>query len=176
MKISLYLDLIEKVKQAGYQKELDWAWSIKECDNEKDFALEAAWVILCSGFKEQAARPLMDRLIAGECVMDVVKHQLKAEAICRICTNKSIIFIAYQEYKNKLDYLETLPHIGKITKYHLAKNLGFDCVKPDRHLVRIANFYNTTPLNMCNKIKEITGHKLAYIDSVIWRAANLGYV
>ena len=55
----------------------------------------------------------------------------------------------------------------------LAKNLGVDCVKPDRHLVRIAKMYNTNPFDMCQKLSDLTGDSLNTVDTVIWRAANL---
>lgn len=176
MDIDTYWNLYLKVKDAGYSEELEWADNIKECDNAIDFAIEAVWVILCSGFKEQAARPIMNKILTGECIMDVVRHPLKAEAICYICSNRYNLFRMYQDANDKLEYLKSLPHIGEITKYHLAKNLGLDVVKPDRHLVRIAKVYNMTPLEMCEKIRNITGDKLSFIDSVIWRAANLGFI
>ena len=73
-------------------------------------------------------------------------------------------------------YLESIPWIGGITKYHLAKNLGFDCCKPDRHLVRISKEYNTSPEELCKRISEATGDRVATVDLVIWRVANLGLI
>src|SRR5204862_28581 len=35
-------------------------------------------------------------------------------------------------------WLTRCPYIGPVTCWHLAKNVGMDVVKPDRHLVRMA--------------------------------------
>ena len=66
--------------------------------------------------------------------------------------------------------------MGDIIKYHWAKNLGVNCVKPDRHLKRIAKTFNTNPFDMCQKLSEITGDNLNTVDTVIWRSANLGLI
>jgi len=34
--------------------------------------------------------------------------------------------------------LRSFPYIGGVTAFHLAKNLGADLAKPDRHLSRLA--------------------------------------
>jgi hypothetical protein len=73
--------------------------------------------------------------------------------------------------------LERIPFLGKITKYHAAKSLGFDCIKPDRHLVRIAKEHGYIDCNtMCNFISAETGDKVSLVDIVLWRAANLGMI
>jgi len=70
-------------------------------------------------------------------------------------------------------FLASLPWIGEITKYHLGKNLGtLDTAKPDRHLVRIAGAEGAHAL--CARLARATGDKVATVDVVIWRAANLG--
>ena len=71
-------------------------------------------------------------------------------------------------------WLQTLPFIVPITVYHLAKNYGFDCAKPDRHLVRIAGAEGTHEL--CARLARETGDRIATVDVVIWRAANLKLV
>jgi len=63
---------------------------------------------------------------------------------------------------------------GPITKYHLARNLGVDCVKPDRHLARLAErFGYGTPDAMCRAIQDELGGRLGTIDAVLWRYCNL---
>lgn len=106
----------------------------------------------------------------------VFHHKGKVKAIEYIIANGERLFEEYIESKDKLEYLKTLPFIGEITKYHLAKNLGENVVKPDRHLVRIANNYNTTPYELCEKLSKETSYRIATIDLIIWRAANLGLI
>jgi len=71
--------------------------------------------------------------------------------------------------QNPLEYLSTFPFIGPITKYHLARNLGFEFIKPDRHLVRLAEKFGLTPFELCNTIHEKTNRRLGTIDVVLWR-------
>jgi len=180
MKASEYRYLCDKIIRAGYSSEIEWAKNIEPCKSCLKFAWEAIWTIICSGMKAQVARIIERRVYNA--IYDVLpvysafKHKGKAAAIEYIWGNREGLFKEYYKAEDKLEYLKTLPWIGDITKYHLAKNLGLDVIKPDRHLVRIAAQYNTTPLEMCQKLSRETGHKLALIDTVIWRAANLGFI
>jgi hypothetical protein len=76
----------------------------------------------------------------------------------------------------QLAWLRKLPWIGKITAYHMAKNLGVDCCKPDRHLVRLAQVIDSEPETLCHDLAAATGDRVATVDTVLWRAANLGWV
>ena len=73
--------------------------------------------------------------------------------------------------------METLPWIGPITKYHLARNLGIDVAKPDRHLVRLAKRFgyneSTGVQQMCEELAERTRDRIGVVDVVLWRYANL---
>ena len=75
---------------------------------------------------------------------------------------------------DKLAYLEALPWIGKITKYHVAKNFGLQYAKPDVHLQRLADTFKTTPQVLCEEIAARTGYKVATVDTLLWRAAATG--
>ena len=46
-------------------------------------------------------------------------------------------------------------------------------MKPDRHLVRIAEHYGTDCFTMCQKLSDEIGDRVGTVDYVIWRAANL---
>jgi hypothetical protein len=175
-----YFDLKKAVIDAGYAHDIDWIANIQPCVNADDFANEAVWVILNSGMKEQIARNIWHSIRVawdnGLPTSSAFGHDGKVKAIDYIVKNKENIFAQFEHCLEPLEFLESLPFIGKITKYHLAKNLGFDCIKPDRHLVRIAKTYDLTPDAMCEMIREHTGEKLSMIDMVIWRAANLGMI
>jgi len=41
-------------------------------------------------------------------------------------------------------FLQQLPFIGPVTAFHLAKNLGIEAVKPDRHLCRLSKLLGRT--------------------------------
>ncbi len=180
MKKKDYLELKAKVIEAGYKKEIAWAESIKPCTLAGQFFNEYIWIVLNSGMKEQIARKIFDKITLarfnGIPISDVFNHTGKVVAIERMRTHYRKTFNNYKKAEDKLAFLESLPWVGGITKYHLAKNLGIDCVKPDRHLVRIAKTFGTKPLEMCKKLSDQTGDKLATVDTVIWRAANLGFI
>lgn len=181
MNAKTYFELKTALIEDGYAHEIDWIADIKPCDNECDFVGETIWVILNSGMKEQIARMIWGRIQQawkeGKPTSSAFGHQGKVAAIDYIKLNGTELFDKYCASMVKLDYLQTLPFIGDITKYHLAKNLGIDCVKPDRHLVRLAKEYNFTDcFEMCRSLSEQTGDKVSMIDMVLWRSANLGWI
>jgi len=166
-----YLNLRKQVKNAGYSEEIKWAEDLKPCHNKQLFALEAIWVIISSGLKNQVARKIEQRIYRAidnfEPLESAFQHKGKVKAIEYILQHQQRLFDEYQQAEDKLGYLKSLPWIGDITKYHLAKNLGLDMVKPDRHLVRIAGKEDKTPLQLCRELSELTGDNLAVVDTVI---------
>lgn len=180
MKINQFNALRQRIIDAGYGEEITWSESIKPCDNADDFFGEYMWVVLSSGIKNQIARLIQQRIYnawkLGKQTITAFRHQGKVNAIDYVKRNKDLIFELYQTSNDKIRYLKDLPHIGDITKYHLAKNLGFDIAKPDRHLQRISAKYGLDTLSLCKKLATETGYRVATVDLIIWRAANLGYI
>lgn len=178
--------IYELVVDAGYQSEIDWSENLKPCDNSETFLQEYIWVVLNSGMKNQIARKIYEKVIkalsTGQPIENVFKHKGKVEAINIVILNIKSIFKNYKiiELNGKVDeqlhFLESLPYIGKVTKYHLAKNLGIDICKPDRHLVRLAKQYWMTPQSLCERLSKEIGLRIATIDIILWRAANLGII
>lgn len=173
-----FFELSNKLLDAGYSEEIGWQRDLKPCSNALDFACEAVWVIINSGMKEQIARKIWERIQdvwqkGGE-TSTAFKHKGKVKAIDFVWNHKTLLFDNYQKAENKIEYLKSIPFIGNITCFHLAKNLGHDCVKPDRHLVRVANSYNTTPDELCEMLSKETGEKKCVIDIILWRSCNLG--
>ncbi|ALA59352.1 hypothetical protein NITMOv2_2947 [Nitrospira moscoviensis] len=77
------------------------------------------------------------------------------------------------EYED-MRFLQTLPYIGSITAFHLAKNLGLPVVKPDRHLQRIATVAGfSSPQELCQLISDHLGEPVQVVDVVLWRYATL---
>lgn len=177
MESKQYLEIKKWLISEGYDKEIDWQTNLKPCSNNWNFACEAIWVILNSGMKEQIARKINEKVMQainqGGDISSVFNHKGKVAAIKYVVENSGKLFEEYVLSGEKIEYLKKIPFIGNITCYHLAKNLGHDCVKPDRHLVRIANQYNTAPDQMCEKLSKETGDKKCVVDIVIWRACNL---
>lgn len=182
---ALYLDLKHKLIEAGYEEEIRWAENVGECKSAIEFSREHAFVVCNSGMKEQIARSIYEKLwkilLRGKRKLNEKDfgHNPKRMAIQWVFDNQETLFRTYTRAKSieeKLEFLQTLPHIGPITVYHLAKNFGVDCCKPDRHLERIAQAEGTTPAALCAKLAKATGDRIATVDMVLWRAANLGLI
>ena len=177
MQVERYLELKRRIIELGYERDVTWAENVGPCADAADFALEAVFVICNSGMRAQIARPIFNRVWAalndGTPLDQVFGHVGKCGAIRFIFDNRKRLFKEYQAADDKVSYLASLPWIGGITKYHLAKNFGVDCCKPDRHLVRIAASYSLTPDEMCRRLAVETGDRIGTVDIVIWRSANL---
>lgn len=169
--------ILYAVIRAGYEQEIQWQRDLNPVSDSGTFYREASWVILNSGMRNQVAikiwKKIRDSWEVGGKAHDVFGHKGKSDAIEYIRDNAIYLFCKYLETEDKISYLRSLPWIGPITCYHLAKNLGIDCVKPDRHLVRVAGQYGTTPEALCKRLSEETGEKVCVIDIVLWRACNL---
>lgn len=180
MKVEDYLALRVGVVRAGFRGEIVWSESIQPPLDAEAFASEAIYVICNSGMKQQIARRIFDRVM--EAIQDglpsrkVFGHTAKAAAIDHIWVGREILFQAYVAAEDKVEFCGALPWIGGITKWHLAKNFGADVVKPDRHLVRIADHYGVTPTELCTRLADATGDRVATVDLVLWRASNLGLI
>lgn len=180
MRPEVYMKLKESVIQAGYAAEVDWSDSIKKCEKAGKFLDEYIWVVINSGMKEQVGRVIFGRIQEAMHnnlpLSEVFAHKGKVAAIEKMIQCYEEKFAEFQNTEHKLAHLESLPWVGTITKYHLAKNLGLTFIKPDRHLVRIAKGFGVTCFEMCERLSQQTGDKLVTVDQVIWRAANLGFV
>lgn len=153
-----------------------------------------AFVVICSYWKEQYARKEWEAFLKTDDVQEI-SNTRKREAVYIGISRYEDWFKELLKAPDKLEYLDSLPMIGEVTRCHLARNIGIDCVKPDRHLVRLAmaHGYFSPPLNpcklsvldqwdgctrMCQDIQEDIGsnEKLGTIDVILWRACNLGWL
>lgn len=179
MKLTEFYNLKQKVVNVGYGGEIAWQESAS-CDCADEFLWNYIWVVISSGIKNQVARVIEQRIVeaynTGTPIENAFGHKGKVKAIKEMIAKHEDIYEDYLESPDKVGFLESLPYIGKITKYHLAKNLGEDVVKPDRHLVRIAKRYDMSPLELCEKLSQETGLRVATIDIILWRGANLGLI
>uniref|UniRef100_A0A6H1ZIE3 HhH-GPD domain-containing protein n=1 Tax=viral metagenome TaxID=1070528 RepID=A0A6H1ZIE3_9ZZZZ len=176
LELERFLLLRAELVAAGYGDEIAWAESVQLVADPLSFWSEYAWVVLNSGMKNQVARGIWDRVrprvLAGGRAAEVFGHVGKAAGIDKVYAEREALFAAYQSADDKLEFLRALPWIGPITCKHLAKNYGFDCAKSDRHLVRIAGAEGVD--SMCQRLAAATGMRVATVDLVVWRAANLG--
>lgn len=177
--LEFYTNVKSLVVRHGYSWEIEnvIGYLNNPCANEKEFFKQYLWVVLNAGMRYQVAVQIYHRILSAfhfsYPIETAFKNKKKTDAILLIANNKKYYWQEYQNAKDKLSFLESLPFIGSITKYHLARNLGLNCCKPDRHLVRIANQHSTTPEKLCRSISDISGDMIGVVDVVLWRAANL---
>lgn len=163
-----------------------------------EFADCVIYVILAGGFSQKTAKRIhkiiVDKIRCSQCCDDLLKifnNKNKINAIVKVWNNRKSLCDGFYNCKNldeKLDYLQTLPHIGKITANHLARNLGENVVKYDIWIQRLGVIYggnsglyekiNNGKLD--NEIKKIcddmfehleqeTKLPRGYIDVVLWK-------
>lgn len=191
-----YLHARDFVIRQGFEEEIVWQQR-RSIDSvtESDFLREAAWVVLSSGMRETVVRGCFDGIsqaflqwrsadeissASRACITAALRHfnhAGKIEAIAAIAARVSNAgFARTIESTRRLgvSFLQELPFVGPVTSYHLAKNLGLDVVKPDRHLVRVAHAAGCdSPDDLCRELAALVGDKVAVIDIVIWRYATL---
>lgn len=184
------------VTEKGFSDEIEWQDSVSlECLAENIFLQEYAWVVLASGMREAVVRRKFHLIAqcfycwdsaerisrhAESCVgaaLQVFHHEGKMRAIA--FTAGSIAVRGFTGFRSDLnsqplETLRTLPYIGPVTQYHLAKNIGLNVAKPDRHLSRISNLFGfPTAESFCRNVAADTGAKISVVDLVFWRFATL---
>ena len=166
-----------------------------------EFAEECVYVILAGGFRQKIAKrkfgEIMDFINSGAKISEknllkIFGNVNKIRAIIKIWNDRENFRDGFYKLKTndeKLNYLGKLPHIGEITKNHLARNLGISIVKYDVWIQRLAialgksNLKEGFPLSedvkiLCDKmfvqIEKATGLNKGYIDVVLWKACQTG--
>lgn len=169
------------LERAGFAGE-DIAWS-ENCGppaDAEDFASEAIFVICNSGMKNTVARMIFDRIMphvtAGRSAAEGFGHKGKVAAIDAIWRDREQWFAGFIAAEDKVEFCQTIPWVGGITKYHLAKNFGAQVAKPDVHLQRLADREGVTSQALCERIAEVSGFKVATVDLLLWRACAEGII
>ncbi|MDW2996224.1 MAG: hypothetical protein R8M71_04670 [Alphaproteobacteria bacterium] len=178
----------------------------KKIYSPDDFASHCAYVILAGGFSQKTAKRIHETIIhllkSHGANFDILiknfNNKNKISAICKIWDNREKLCNDYYQItdlENKINYLQKLPHIGKITANHLARNLGEDVVKYDIWIQRLGCVFAKKPelfdkINngkLCNEIKEAcdemfnhlaynTNLPRGYIDVVLWKSLQTGLI
>ena len=165
-----------------------------------EFAGMCAYVILAGGFSQKTAKRIhkniMEYIYINGANFDVIfqmfHNKNKVSAICKIWENRAEFcdgFYKCADDNARLKYLATLPHIGKITANHLARNLGVDVVKYDVWIRRLGAQYGgirctdeltdeikTACDDMFTHLVRKTGLPRGYIDVVLWKALQIGLI
>jgi hypothetical protein len=191
-----YLDAKRSVIEAGFGWELDWQSQLSFDEvSEQHFLREYTWVVFNAGFREQIIRrifPVLEIAFANfesaatilntkhfcrRKALSIFRHKQKVNAIfrtCHIIVEKGFSNIHAEIKRHGANLLREFPFMGPATSLHLAKNLGLNVAKPDRHLLRLAAATgHKTPHEMCENVHKIVGDPISEIDLVFWRFATL---
>jgi hypothetical protein len=190
--LKIYARATNYIAAAGLHQEVAWQRDSNPASiSETAFLREAAWVVLCSGFRESVIRRIFDHISLCFCDWDSASAIVESYPACYLAAQASfrgmaklsaIVDIARRVDAMGFDFLKSaliadpintlrqFPYIGPITVWHLAKNLGFDVLKPDRHLVRVAERLGFSgPGQLCAAIADSSGEAVKVIDLIIWR-------
>ena len=192
----------------------------KEPLSADEFARQTFYVILAGGFSQKAAKKIHAKVVdyiannsnpQFDDLIKIFNNKNKMNAIIKIWQNRKVYRDGYYALdcrgvprtslgacdaplQQKLDYLSSLPHIGKITANHLARNLGEDIVKYDIWIQRLGVAYSGKNLQdkidngnlnpevqaacdeMFAHLVRETGLPRGYIDVVLWKACQNGLI
>jgi hypothetical protein len=181
---------------AGHGGEIEWQRNVSfEEVTEADFLREHAWVVLCCGMRESVVRARFPqvgacfhgwksarRVLASlprsrERALKCFHHPGKINAIITCAgwvAEAGFASVKETVRRDPVRTLQSLPFIGPVTAYHLAKNLGIPVAKPDRHLVRLAAAAGYGDVQaFCTDIAACSGDSVPVVDIVLWRFATL---
>lgn len=168
--------ILEKGYQWEIEEVLKYDWNKTTA---QDFFKQFVWVVLSTAISNTAAMSMYKKFFLSGMNPESIAHLQKRAAIIRGLNEHISWFTNWKAHVQKDEreailYLESLPFIGPKTKYHLARNIGMDCAKPDRHLVRVAEHFGfKNPRLLCEEISKKSGDKVGVVDVVIWRYCNL---
>jgi hypothetical protein len=189
--VETYLRAKSVVIGCGYAPEVDWQYGRTfDSVDGPSFLAEFAWVVLAAGLSDHVVRKSYPRVAAAFCEWDIgaiaqksidmasseayshFSHRGKIDAICNAVREvaKGFDKIADGIRTEGVSYLRRFPYIGPVTAYHLAKNLGVDVCKPDRHLTRFAAALGFDDVeSLCSLIAARTDERISVVDIVLWR-------
>lgn len=186
-----------------YGAEMDSIQSVQWEKVDDDFFFqEYVWVVHATGFSAKAVGRFMPNLVKAygrwdklgskkdfAAVMDRVRtvcnNPQKAKAVHSTAQLMVKELISpggktWAEFRKERlsspEEIAKLPYVGKITCFHLARNIGLlECVKPDLHLVRMAEHWGYKDCAaMCEDMRKggFEHVPLGIVDLCVWYAAS----
>ena len=207
-----FFDLDARLREMGLDSDAQSFDEIRENLSHRKilspdaFAENCIYVILAGGFSQKTAKKIhaqiMDFLRVRGADFDglfaLFHNKNKINAVCKIWENRAQLRDEYYLQNDtgaRVNFLSRLPHIGKITANHLARNLGEDVVKYDIWIQRLGALYAGNPAlgakidngKLCAEIKcacdamfddlcNQTGLPRGYIDVVLWKSSQVGLI
>ena len=189
----IFDDALDCVVRRGYGDEVCWARETTLAAlTERKFLSELAWCVLNAGMRESVVRAKWPAISAA--FFDFAS----SEAIC--ATTESCVRLARRSFNHPakmraivdgasrirasggfarfqrelslrpLELLAEFSFIGPVTVFHLARNIGIDCAKPDRHLTRFAAAWGYEDVAaLCADVASAVEERIGVVDVVLWR-------
>ena len=207
-----FFDLDKRLRDMGLDSDAQTFDEIKQnlsCPKKfspDEFAEQVIYVILAGGFSQKTAKKIHQKIMSNlvnnifnyNDLLMIFNNKNKIKAVCEVWNNRRDFCDSYYslcDLDSKISYLQKLPHIGKITANHLARNLGENVVKYDIWIQRLGALYagevalqekidnkKLSPeiKKSCDDmffylVKE-TGLPRGYIDVVLWKACQNGLI
>jgi len=175
----------------------EYAWAVFNSGMKMEI-IKGKWPLLERIFKHWDYNAICQNksLIHKEALV-AFNHAGKIEAVLHVAdfiskngwaTVRSAILAGLMRSSNNIypsqqffDYIRKLPRpnwMGPTNSRFLAKNLGFDLAKDDRHMKRLAS-QNGYPANaqgvqcFAEKISQCVGERVSVVETVLWNASKL---
>ncbi|MCM1294456.1 MAG: hypothetical protein NC311_02750 [Muribaculaceae bacterium] len=207
-----FYGLDQTLREMGLDSDAQRFDEIKEMlSNKRRFSPDAfadmcAYVVLAGGFSQKTAKKIhakiMDYVHANgadfDALIQMFNNKNKIGAICKLWDGRASYCDGYYaccDTDAKIKYLQKLPHIGRITANHLARNLGEDVVKYDIWIQRLGCVFAGNPAladkidngkldadvksacdDMFAHLVRVTGYPRGYIDVVLWKSLQQGLI
>lgn len=201
-----FFDLDARLRVAGLDSDIQSFDEILEnlrdrkIYNPDEFVSHCAYVILAGGFSQKTAKKIHEKIMGFlhvfgadfDGLIQIFNNKNKINAICKIWENRHSLRDDYYKLESsddRLMFLQKLPHVGKITANHLARNLGEDVVKYDVWIQRLGCVFAGKNLPIDNgklspeikaacddmfaHLKRETGLPRGYIDVVLWKSCQV---
>ncbi len=165
--------------------------SFKDLTPQKFFS-EYVWVVHATGFSAKAVGGFIPKLMLAYGTHESLSQEsfnVVMERVKLVCNNpqkaKAVFDTASllskvpwadfkRDYLSSKEKIQTLPYIGKVTCYHLGRNIGhIDMVKPDLHLVRLADRFGfSSSEDMIKSMSPDDSIPLGLRDLCVWYYAS----
>lgn len=158
----------------------------------EEFFSEYVWCVYVSGFNSKVVDKKIGALLAAfgswRCHIDdvwephiwsmvgrIVANRRKFDAVVK--TKTLMQKMGWERFRaiflTSTDHIGDLPFMGPVMRHHLARNIGLDTVKPDRHLVRLASHFGFgDPAEMCGFLAESSRERIGVVDVALFYAAS----
>ena len=153
-------------------------------ETPEDFAEEACWVVLNSGFRNTTARKIWRKLKPaiprGEAAA-VFGNKNKVRAMNTLWTNRAALHRECLEKLTEgvepfLEWCQALDGYGPTISTHLGKNFGLPIGKNDVWLERLSQNCGESTNDLCRRLSTATGHRPGTVDFVWWYVLSRGHL